>query len=562
MELKENIAKAAADAVGLDYTELEDMLEVPPDPNMGDLALPCFRLAKLLRQSPQKIAQELHSKMAMPAGIAKTELQGGYINFFYDRAAFSRDTLAMVDSAEDYGSSGIGQGRRVVIDYSSVNIAKPFHIGHLSSTAIGNSLCKIYRYLGFQPVGINHLGDWGTQFGKLIAAYKHWGDDRDIEQNSVSAMLKLYVRFHEEAKNDEALNDEGRAWFKKIEDGDPEALRIFNWFSDLTLREAKRVYAMLGIEFDYFTGESFYNDKMEPVIEELRGKNLLELDEGAYIVRLDEYSLPPCIVLKTDGATLYSTRDLAAAEYRMKTFDFYKALYVVAYQQSLHFRQLFAVLEKMGKPWADRCEHVAFGMVSLEDGTLSTREGKIVLLEDVLNRSIEKTLATINEKNPELENKEEVARQVGIGAVLYSTLSAGRIKDIAFSFDRVLNFDGETGPYVQYTHARASSVLRKYGGGAGNEDYTALENDEAFAIVKQIADFPSAVAAAANKNEPSIITRHITLLAQYFNKYYYEYRIMDSDESKTKARIQLTRAVKKTIRIGLSLLGIAAPERM
>jgi arginyl-tRNA synthetase len=562
MELKENIAKAAADAAGLDYKDILDMLEVPPDSNMGDLALPCFRMAKLLRLSPQKIAQDLHSKMERPEGVSKVELQGGYVNFFFDRSAFARDTLSTVDSAEAFGSSGMGQGRRVVIDYSSVNIAKPFHIGHLSSTAIGNSLYKIYKYLGFTPVGINHLGDWGTQFGKLIAAYKHWGDDRDIEENSVSAMLKLYVRFHEEAKSDESLNDEGRAWFKKIEDGDPEALRIFGWFSELTLREAKRVYAMLGIEFDHFTGESFYNDKMDPVIEELRQKNLLELDEGAYIVRLDEYSLPPCIVLKTDGATLYSTRDLAAAEYRMKTFDFYKALYVVAYQQSLHFRQLFAVLEKMGKPWAGRCEHVAFGMVSLEDGTLSTREGKIVLLEDVLNRSIEKTLATINEKNPELENKEDVARQVGIGAVLYSTLSAGRIKDITFSFDRVLNFDGETGPYVQYTHARASSVLRKFDGAPGGEDYSALDNDTAFAVVRQIADFPSAVTAAANKNEPSIITRHITLLAQYFNKYYYEYRIMDGDEPATKARIQLTRAVQKTIRTGLSLLGIAAPERM
>lgn len=562
MELKEIIAKAAADAAGLDYKELLDTLEVPPDPNMGDLALPCFRLAKLLRQSPQKIAQELHSKIEKPAGIDRMELQGGYINFFFDRAAFSRDTLSKTESTGDWGSADIGQGRRVVIDYSSVNIAKPFHIGHLSSTAIGNSLYRIYKHLGYQPVGINHLGDWGTQFGKLIAAYKHWGDDRDIDQNSVSAMLKLYVRFHEEAKNNESLNEEGRAWFKKIEDGDPEALRIFGWFSELTLREAKRVYAMLQIEFDYFTGESFYNDKMEPVIAELREKNLLELDEGAYIVRLEDYSLPPCIVLKTDGATLYSTRDLAAAEYRKETFDFYKSLYVVAYQQSLHFRQLFAVLEKMGKPWAGQCEHVAFGMVSLEDGTLSTREGKIVLLEDVLSRSIEKTLATINEKNPELENKEEVARQVGIGAVLYSTLSAGRIKDISFSFDRVLNFDGETGPYVQYTHARASSVLRKFEGSGKDADYTALVNDEAFAIVRQIADFPSAVIAAANKNEPSIITRHITLLAQYFNKYYYEHRIMDGDEPSTNARIQLTRAVQKTIKTGLSLLGIAAPERM
>lgn len=562
MNIKEDIARSAALAAGLEAAELMQMLEVPPDPKMGDLALPCFRLAKTLRKSPQIIAQDLAQKIGTPAGIARTELLGGYINFYFDRAAYSGKTLASVFAADQWGSSDVGRGRCVVIDYSSVNIAKPFHIGHLSSTAIGSSLYKIYQFLGFRPVGINHLGDWGTQFGKLITAYKLWGNDQEIERDSVSAMLKLYVRFHEEAKKDESLNEEGRAWFKKIEDGDAEALRIFGWFSDLTLREAKRVYEMLGIQFDYFTGESFYNNKMQPVLDELKEKNLMELDAGAYIVRLEEYSLPPCIVLKTDGATLYSTRDLAAAEYRKQTFDFYKALYVVAYQQSLHFRQLFAVLEKMGKPWASQCEHVAFGMVSLEDGTLSTREGKIVLLEDVLNRSIEKTLATINEKNPELENKDEVARQVGIGAVLYSTLSAGRIKDITFSFDRVLNFDGETGPYVQYTHARASSVLRKYNGQNGQADYTALANDDAFAVIKQIADFPSAVVAAADKNEPSFITRHITLLAQYFNKYYYEYRIMDTDEKQTRARIQLTQAVQATIKTGLNLLGIAAPERM
>ncbi|MEI6100739.1 MAG: arginine--tRNA ligase [Eubacteriales bacterium] len=562
MNIKENIARSTALATGLEATELMDMLEVPPDPKMGDLALPCFRLAKTLRQSPQKIAQDLAQKIGTPSGVATTELQGGYINFYFDRAAYAGNTLASVFATDQWGSSDMGQNRCVVIDYSSVNIAKPFHIGHLSSTAIGNSLYKIYQYLGFKPVGINHLGDWGTQFGKLITAYKLWGNDQEIERDSVSAMLKLYVRFHEEAKKDEALNEEGRAWFKKIEDGDTEALRIFGWFSDLTLREAKRVYEMLGIQFDYFTGESFYNDKMQPVLDELKEKNLMELDEGAYIVRLEEYSLPPCIVLKTDGATLYSTRDLAAAEYRKQTFNFYKALYVVAYQQSLHFRQLFAVLEKMGKPWAGQCEHVAFGMVSLEDGTLSTREGKIVLLEDVLNRSIEKSLAIINEKNPELENKYEVAHQVGIGAVLFSTLSAGRIKDITFSFDRVLNFEGETGPYVQFAHARASSILRKYDGQGGEADYTALENDDAFAVIKQIADFPSAVVAAADKNEPSFITRHITLLAQYFNKYYYEYRIMDSDEKQTCARIQLTKAVQATIKTGLNLLGIAAPERM
>jgi arginyl-tRNA synthetase len=562
MKLKDTIAKNAAQAAGLDTELIAGMLETPPDPKMGDAALPCFRLAKTLRKAPPLIAQEIADKIELPPGVARMEVAGGYVNFFYDRAAFAQDVLSKALSPR-FGASDAGAGKRIVIDYSSVNIAKPFHIGHLSSTAIGHSLYQIYKHLGYKPVGINHLGDWGTQFGKLIAAYKMWGDDAEIERDSVAAMLRLYVRFHNEAKKDPSLDDAGRAWFKKIEEGDPEALRIFGWFSDLTLREAKRVYEMLGIQFDYFTGESFYNDKMQPVIDELKEKNLLEKDEGAYIVRLDEYDLPPCIILKTDGATLYSTRDLAAAEYRKKTFDFHKALYVVAYQQSLHFKQLFAVLKKMGKPWADDMQHVAFGMVSLEDGTLSTRQGKIVLLEDVLSRAIEKTLATINEKNPDLANKEEVARQVGIGAVLYSTLSAGRIKDITFSFDRVLNFDGETGPYVQYTHARASSVLRKFNGNdAGEADYSALEVDDAFAVIRQIADFPAAVCAAAEKNEPSVVTRHITLLAQHFNKYYYEHRIMDTDTQKTNARIRLTRAVQSTIRTGLSLLGIAAPERM
>lgn len=562
MELKDTIAKSAAQAAGLDTELIAGMLETPPDPKMGDAALPCFRLAKTLRKAPPLIAREIADKIELPPGVARMEVAGGYVNFFYDRAHFAQDVLSKALSPR-FGASDMGAGKRIVIDYSSVNIAKPFHIGHLSSTAIGHSLYQIYDYLGYKPVGINHLGDWGTQFGKLIAAYKMWGDDAEIQRDSVAAMLRLYVRFHEEAKKDPSLDDSGRAWFKKIEEGDPEALRIFGWFSDLTLREAKRVYEMLGIQFDYFTGESFYNDKMQPVINELKEKNLLEKDEGAYIVRLDEYDLPPCIILKTDGATLYSTRDLAAAEYRKKTFDFHKALYVVAYQQSLHFKQLFAVLKKMGKPWADDMQHVAFGMVSLEDGTLSTRQGKIVLLEDVLSRAIEKTLATINEKNPDLASKEEVARQVGIGAVLYSTLSAGRIKDISFSFDRVLNFDGETGPYVQYTHARASSVLRKFNGNdADGADYSALEVDDAFAVIRQIAEFPAAVCAAAEKNEPSVITRHITLLAQHFNKYYYEHRIMDTDTQKTNARIRLTRAVQSTIRTGLSLLGIAAPERM
>ncbi|MBQ3274149.1 MAG: arginine--tRNA ligase [Christensenellaceae bacterium] len=547
---------------GLTAEDIRNMLEIPPDPAMGDCALPCFKLARTMRMAPPKIAEALSEGLEID-GIREIKTAGGYLNFYFDNAAFSAGVLGDVLSNESYGSSEEGQGRNVCIDYSSVNIAKPFHIGHLSSTAIGNSLYRIYKYMGYNPVGINHLGDWGTQFGKLIAAYKLWGDDEKIEKDSVSAMLELYVKFHEEAEKDDSLNDEGRAWFKKIEDGDEEALRIFNWFSELTLREAKKVYSMLDIEFDHYTGESFYNDKMDPIVDELKEKGLLEQDEGAYIVRLDEENIPPAIILKSDGATLYCTRDLAAAQYRHDTFDFAKSLYVVAYQQSLHFKQLFAVLKKMGREWAKDCEHVAFGMVSLEGGdTLSTRKGKVVLLIDVLNAAVKKTLETINEKNPDLEDKEQTAHDIGVGAVIYSTLSAGRIKDISFSLDRVLNFDGETGPYVQYTHVRAASVLRKYEGDCSSPDYSVFNEPDAFAVVKQISEFSSAVKTACEKNEPSVITRWVTLLCQYFNKYYYDTRIIDEDEGKTAARIMLTKAVKQTVKQGLYLLGIKAPERM
>lgn len=562
MNIREEIIKSVSCASQLDTETIKDMMETPPDPAMGDAALPCFKLAKTFRKAPPMIAAELKEKVGSIKGVSNIEVAGGYLNFYFDKVSFIKDLLEDFFKCETYGKSDMGKGRNVVIDYSSVNIAKPFHIGHLSSTAIGNSLYKIYKFLGYNPIGVNHLGDWGTQFGKLIAAYKAWGNDDEINKDSVSAMLKLYVKFHEEAEKDPSLDDIGRAWFKKIEEGDEEALRIFNWFSELTLREAKRVYEMLGIEFDYYTGESFYNDKMDPIIDELKEKGLLEKDEGAFIVRLEEEELPPAIILKSDGATLYCTRDLAAAQYRHDTFDFDKSLYVVAYQQSLHFKQLFAVLNKMGREWSEKCEHVAFGMVSLEDGTLSTRKGKIVLLEDVLRRAIEKTLDTINEKNPNLENKEQVAADIGIGAVLYSTLSAGRIKDISFSFDRVLNFDGETGPYVQYSHARACSVIRRYEDDGAAPDYSALDTPESFAIVKAIEEFPGVVKMAGEKNEPYLITKHVTEIAKLFNKYYYETKILDGDSEKTKARIMLTMAARDVIKTGLSLLGIKAPERM
>lgn len=549
----------------LSASELEEMLEIPPDANMGDYALPCFKLAKTLRMAPPKIAADLLEKFQKPGWISKVEIAGGYLNFFVDRAFFAQSTLSAVgQQGERYGSSQMGEGRAVTIDYSSINIAKPFHIGHLSSTAIGHALYNIYNFLGFHCIGINHLGDWGTQFGKLIAAYKRWGNREDVEKRSIQALLELYVRFHEEAKQDPALDDEGRAWFKKIEDGDEEALSIFGWFKELTLKEVSKVYDLLGIHFDSYAGESFYNDKMQPVIDELREKNLLEESDGAQIVRLDDYDLPPCLILRSDGATLYATRDLAAAFYRKKTYDFYKNMYVVAYQQNLHFRQLFQVLELMGADFAKDCVHVAFGMVSLADGTISTREGRVVFLEDVLNSAIEKTRSVIQEKNPNLENKDEIAKKVGVGAVVFSVLSGSRIKDITFDLDRLLNFDGETGPYVQYTHARACSLLRKAGNAyTAAPDYAALGCDQAFAVLRLIQEFPSVVIKAAEKYEPFMITRQVVSLAQAFNKFYYDIRILDEqDPAGTAARLALVDATRTVIKTGLALIGIDAPEQM
>ncbi len=562
MDIKNALCAELEKHTGLEAPVLEELLEFPPDPKMGDLALPCFQLAKTLRKAPPVIAQELQDKIQLPQGIAQMQCVGGYLNFYYDRGVFASDVMQRVLQADAWGASEMGKGKTIVIDYSSVNIAKPFHIGHLSSTAIGSALYKIHAFLGYDVVGVNHLGDWGTQFGKLIVAYKLWGDDARIEENSVMALLDLYVRFHAEAEQDESLNEQGRAWFKKIEDGDAEAMRLFHWFKEITLREAHKIYAKLDVKFDSYDGESFYNDKMQPILDELREKNLLELSEGAYVVRLDEEKLPPAIILKSDGTTLYATRDLAAADYRKRTYDFAKNLYVVAYQQNLHFKQVFAVLKKMGRAWADMCEHVAFGMVSLEDGTMSTRQGKVVLLEDVLAQAVEKTLRVIEEKNPDLQNKEQVASDVGIGAVLYSTLSQNRIKDIVFSFDKVLNFDGETGPYVQYTHARCASVLRRAPKAAAQPDFTSLQNDEAFALLKLLERFPQTVIAASEKCEPFYVTRHVTELAQAFNKFYYEHRIIGDDEPQMAARLALTQAVKNTIQSGLGLLGIRAPEQM
>ena len=543
--------------------ELRGLLAVPPDPKMGDYAFPCFRLAKALRTAPPKIAESLCAGW-QHGEVARVEPVNGYMNFFLNRVHFAEELMEeLAAKKERFGASEEGKGKTICLDYSSINIAKRFHIGHLSTTMIGHSLKRIYDFLGYRTVGINHLGDWGTQFGKMICAYKKWGTKEEVEQGGVAALEALYVRFHEEAEKDPALEDEGRAWFKKIEDGDEEALSIFTWFKEITLKDAARVYDLLGVSFDSYAGESFYIDKMEPVIQELRDKNLLTQSEGAWVVDLSEDNMPPCLIIKKDGATIYATRDITAAVYRQNTYHFDKCLYVVAYQQDLHFRQVFRVLEKMGYAWARDCVHVSFGMVSFEGAALSTRKGNTVHLEDLLNQSVQKALEIIEEKSPNLEDKENVARQVGIGAVIYTDLSNSRIKDIDFRWDRALNFDGESGPYVQYTHARCCSVLRKAAEQSWPApDWNALTDDEAQSLLRLMSRFPDVVREAAEKYEPFMITRAVTDIAQAFNKYYYEHRILDGEPAQAAARIALTRATAEQIRAGLYLIGIEAPERM
>ena len=565
MDFKAAIAQEILKALGespLSQEEIAGFLEVPPDTKMGDYAFPCFKLSKALHKSPMMIADSLSSTIASPL-FARVESVKGYLNFFIDRATYAREIVdAALSAGEKYGADNCGAGKTVVLDYSSINIAKRFHIGHLSTTMIGAALYRLYGFFGYHTVGVNHLGDWGTQFGKMIAAYKRWGDRETVLKGGVDEMVKLYVRFNTEAKENPALNDEGRAWFKAIEDGNAEALEIFNWFKEVTLKDAERVYDILGVKFDSYAGESFYNDKMQPVIDELQQKGLLIEDQGAKIVDLKDYGMPPAIILRSDGATLYATRDLAAAKYRHDTYDFDKCLYVVAYQQDLHFRQIFKVMELLGWDWAKGCEHVNFGMVSFEGQTLSTREGRIVYLEDLLNTSIEKARAIIEEKSPNLENKDEVARQVGVGAVVFFVLYNNRIKDIDFWWDRALNFEGETGPYVMYTHARCCSVLRKAGPQQATPDYSALADPEAQEIVRLIEQFPGILHSAMDRNEPSMITRFSVDLAQAYNKFYYEHKILGEESGVQAARLRLTDAVRSVIKEALWLISIDAPEKM
>ncbi len=544
---------------GVSEEEVYSAIALPPNPGMGDYALPCFKFAKVLRKSPVLIAQSLASGYPVDGVIEKAEAVNGYVNFTVNKAALARETIDdVLSKGEKYGSSQEGAGRTVCIDYSSVNIAKPFHIGHLSTTAIGSALYKIFNFLGYKAVGINHLGDYGTQFGKLICAYKHWGNREEVQKGGIHAINDLYVRFNSEAT--EEMEHEAREYFRLIESGDKEANELFDWFKDLTLTYVKTIYEKLNVRFDSYAGERFYTDKMAPVIDELREKGLLKESEGAQIVDLEPYGMPPCLILRSDGASLYATRDLAAAIYRKKTYDFYKCLYVVAYQQNLHFRQVFKVLELMGREWAKDLVHVAFGMVSLEDGAMSTRKGKVVWLEDVIARCVEKAYGIISEKNPELENKRDVAEKVGIGAVIFGALYNSRIKDIVFSYDKVLSFEGETSVYVQYTCARANSVVEK---GGLPESYVAEELlPQEAEVIKEISAFPQAVKDAAEKYEPSIVARYAVDLAQKFNKFYFDCKILTAEGNKKNFRLALTAAALQTLKNALTLLGIGVPDKM
>ena len=553
----------------LSVEEIYSMIEVPTNVEMGDYAFPCFRLAKVLRKAPPMIAKDIVETLESVDFIEKVENVNAYINFFLNKAVYVKEVLGSVlKEKENYGIEANKDKGNIVVDYSSPNIAKPFHVGHLRSTVIGNSLYKIFNALGYNCIGVNHLGDWGTQFGKLIVAYKKYSSKEEVEEKGISELLRIYVLFHEEAKEHPEMDQEARDYFTKMEKGDEEALSLWRWFKEVSLKEFERVYKMLGVKFDSYNGEAFYNDKMAAIVSELEDKGLIEVDEGAKLVRLDEENMAPCLITKNDGSSLYATRDITAAEYRKKTYDFKKCLYVTAVQQNLHFAQWFKVIEKMGYDWAKDLVHVPFGMVSMEGGAkLSTRSGNVIFLEDILKEAVEKTKKIIEEKNPNLENKDEVANQVGIGAVIFDDMYNNIIKDIQFSWERVLDFQGETGPYVQYTHARACSLIKRAGIDLNNLinleiDDEVISNDMVLAVAKELAAFKDVIQAAADSYEPSLVARYAVDLAQAFNKFYNECPILVEDEKVKNARLAVVIATKFTLKNALGLLGIMAPEQM
>ena len=563
MNYKKIVAEQIAKTVGehLSVDEIVPMIEVPKYANQGDLAFPAFTLAKVLRKAPQAIASEIVEAVS-DKHIARAEAMGPYANFFLERSAFADEVLKEVlELGEHYGDWDYGQGRKVVIDMSSPNIAKPMSMGHLRSTVIGNAIANLEKKVGYEPIRINHLGDWGTQFGKLIEAYKLWGSEELVKADPIAELIKLYVRFHEEAELDPTLDDKGRAWFKKLEDGDAEAVRLWEWFRSESLKEFNRVYDLLGVTFDSYNGEAFYNDKMDVVVDMLEDANLLKVDNGATIVDLEKYDLPPALIKKSDGATLYMTRDLAAANYRKNTYDFAKCIYVVGMEQSNHFKQLKAVLKELNLPWAETIVHIPFGLITLNGKKLSTRKGKIILLEGVLKEATELALKQIEAKNPSLENKEAVAHAVGVGAVIFHDLKNDRTNNFDFALEEVVQFEGETGPYVQYTHARAMSILRKANYTVDTQAAFSLTDDDAWEVFKLIENYPNVVRFAEEKCEPSAIAKYVINLAQAFNKYYAHTKVLVEDEA-FNSRIALVQTTASLLKQGLALLGVAAPDEM
>lgn len=563
MDYKKLISQALSNHINMTIEDIENLIEIPPRTDMGDFAFPCFKVSKLIKKAPNQVAIELKGLISLES-FDKIEAFGPYLNFFVQKSAFINSTIERILTEKDnYGNSNEGEVKSIIVEYSSPNIAKPFHIGHLCTTVIGNSLYKIFKSQGYNSIGINHLGDWGTQFGKLISAYKRWGNEEALEKEPIKELLRIYVRFHKETENNPLLEEEGRKYFKALEDGDSDAVTLWNKFRELSLKEFDKLYNTLNIKFDSYAGESFYTDKMEEVIKELDEKGLLVQSNGAKVVVLEKYNMPPCIIKKSDGATIYATRDLAAAIYRKKTYDFSKNIYVVGKDQSLHFKQVFTTLKLMGHQWAEDCKHVDFGLVRFTDRKFSTRNGDVILLEELLDEAVAKTLEIINYKNPALENKSEVAKKVGIGAIIFTFLKNHRERDIVFDWNEMLSFEGETGPYVQYTYARGKSLMKKVGNITLNPDYSKLNSKEDFELVKELEGFQNSINLAIDKLQPCFITRYIIDVAKAFNKFYNSHNLMNEvDLSLKNARVNLVKATLQVIKNGLGLIGIEVVGEM
>ncbi len=563
-KLYANFAAVAANTADLTADDFASFLEYPPDDNFGDLAFPCFKLSKAMRMAPPAIAAKLAEGLCDEV-IAKVDVVGGYLNLFISPEYLAGVLMPeIMERGESYGSFDFGSGKNVVLDYSSPNVAKPFHIGHLGTTVIGHSLKKLHEFCGYNCIGVNHLGDWGTQFGKLIVAYRKWGSREQIENGGIDELVALYVKFHEEAEKDESLNDAARAEFTKLERHDDENTALWKWFIEISLKEYSRTYKQLGIEFDSYNGESFYSDKMPAVVQELKDKNLMTIDDGASIINLEEYNMPPCLILKRDGSTLYPTRDIAAALYRKKTYDFDKNIYVTSAGQSLHFAQWFKVVELMGYDWSDKLIHVPYGTVSINGSKLATRTGNVILLKDLFAESIEKVGKIMEEKNAALENKEEVAEAVGVGAIIFHYLMNSRIKDINFILEDALNFDGNTGPYAQYTYARTCSIIEKAGGVPKIKPTAAMvtARSEA-ALLKTLSIFPEKVLSALEDLEPSVITRYILDVCTSFNRFYHECQIVTADNETTRDfRVALTSCVRSVLGKAFELICMKKTEKI